>query len=71
MSYFMILVMMASAALTAAAVGLSVFGVMPYDPVPGPGRCDTEGKSLLAMPEDAASVKPVKKTLVGIMGFEV
>lgn len=68
-SYFMILVMMASTALTAAAVGLPVFGVVPYDPVLG--RCDTEGKSLLAMPEDAASVKPVKKTLVGIMGFEV
>lgn len=67
----MILVMMASAALTAAAVGLSVFGVMPYDPVPGSGRCDTDGKSLLAMPKDAASVKPVKKALVEIMGFEV
>lgn len=52
-----------------AAVGLPVFGVVPYDPVLG--RCDTEGKSLLAMSEDAASVKAVKKALAGIMGFEV
>lgn len=65
----MILVMMASAALTAAAVGLPVFGAVTYDPVPG--RCDREGKSLLAMPEDAASVKAVKKALAEIMGFEV
>ena len=69
MSYFMILATMESTALTAAAVGLPVFGVEPYDPVLG--RCDTEGKSLLAMPKDAASVKAVKKTLVEIMGFEV
>ena len=69
MSYFMILVTMASTALTAAAVGLPVFGVVPYDPVLG--RFDTEGKSLLAMSEDAASVKPVKKALAEIMGFEV
>lgn len=69
MSYFIILATMASTALTAAAVGLPVFGVMPYDPVPG--RCDREGKSLLAMPEDAASVKAVKKALAEIMGFEV
>ena len=52
-----------------AAVGLPVFGVVPYDPVLG--RCDTEGKSLLAMPDDAASVKAVKKALAEIMGFEV
>lgn len=69
MSYSMILATMASTALTAAAVGLPVFGVVPYDPVLG--RCDTDGKFLLAMPKDAASVKPVKKTLVEIMGFEV
>lgn len=69
MSYFMILVTMASTALTAAAVGLPVFGVVPYDPVLG--RFDTEGKSLLAMSEDAASVKAVKKALAEIMGFEV
>lgn len=69
MSYFMILVTMASTALTAAAVGLPVFGVVPYDPVLG--RFDTEGKSLLAMSEDAASVKAVKKALVEIMGFDV
>lgn len=69
MSYFILLATMASTALTAAAVGLPVFGVVPYDPVPG--RCDTEGKSLLAMPKDAASVKAVKKALAEIMGFEV
>ena len=69
MSYFMILATMESTALTAAAVGLPVFGVVPYDPVLG--RCDTEGKSLLAMPEDAASVKAVKKALAEIMEFEV
>ena len=69
MSYFMVLVTMASTALTAAAVGLPVFGVVPYDPVLG--RCDTEGKSLLAMSEDAASVEAVKKALAEIMGFEV
>lgn len=60
---------MASTALTAAAVGLPVFGVVPYDPVLG--RCDTDGKSLLVMSEDAASVKAVKKALAEIMGFEV
>lgn len=68
MSYFMILATMESTALTATAVGLPVFGVVPYDPVLG--RCDTEGKSLLAMPEDAASVKAVKKALTEIMEFE-
>lgn len=65
----MILATMASTALTAAAVGLPVFGVVPYDSVLG--RCDTDGKSLLAMSEDAASVKAVKKALVEIVGFEV
>ena len=69
MSYFIILATMASTALTAAAVGLPVFGAVTYDSVPG--RCDREGKSLLAMPEDAASVKAVKKALAEIMGFEV
>ncbi len=69
MSYFIILATMASTALTAAAVGLPVFGAVTYDPVPG--RCDTDGKSLLAMPKDAASVKAVKKALAEIMEFEV
>lgn len=69
MSYFIILATMASTALTAAAVGLPVFGAVTYDPVPG--RCDRESKSLLAIPEDAASVKAVKKALAEIMGFEV
>ena len=52
-----------------AAVGLPVFGVVPYDPVLG--RCDTEGQSLLTMPEEAASVVAVKKALKEIMGFEI
>lgn len=52
-----------------AAVGLPVFGVVPYDPVLG--QCDSEGKSLLEMPEDAASVVAVKKALTQIMGFEI
>lgn len=46
------------------AVGLPVFGVVPYDPTLA--KLDSEGKSLLEMPEESLSVRAVNRVITAL-----